>query len=130
MASLRQRRPQGDRLELARLQRVQQARKNFENDRAAVAVAGGVAVMEQQDIPGPQRVRQPVEDRIGIAVDGIEAAARPTRQAQLEPREYWIEERVAQAGRRPKEPRAAARAISSRMPAGPSSEKLCRCRWL
>ena len=98
-----------------------------------------IAIVQQQDVAVAQRHRQSLVDGIGIAMDGIETTPRPTREPQLQPRQNRVEKGIAQPRRRAKKKRRdagevraviLARDISALMRIGPSSEKLCRCRWL
>ena len=62
---------QRDRLQSARRQLFEQRGQDDEHDRLAVARAGRRAVVQQQDVAGPQSAGQPSQNRIGIAVHGI-----------------------------------------------------------
>jgi hypothetical protein len=90
-------RTQGDRTQPGGGDGVQQAWQHDEDDRIAAGGAGRIAVMEQQDVAPVQPLQEPGGHRYGIAVAGIEAAAGPAHQAQVEATQDRIEQEVAQA---------------------------------
>ena len=74
--------------------------------------------MEQQDVtagePPAVVAGQPRQYPCRIAGPGIEAAPGPARQSQSRARQYRIEQRAAQAGRRTKEAWPAANEFGQR----------------
>ena len=75
---------------------------------SSAAAARRVAVMQQQNVPALQELSQAPIDGVRIAVDGIEAAVRPAREAQLQAAQHGFEKGITQPGGCAKETRAAA----------------------
>ena len=63
---------------------------------------------QQQNIPAAERAGQAAEHVIRIGVDGVEAAARPTREPQSQTVQHGIEKGVPQPRRRAKKTRRVA----------------------
>src|SRR5690242_8681902 len=55
-------------------------------------------VMQQQNVPSSQLIRELSEHDIGVAFDRVEAASRPAREPQIETCQHGIEEWVAKSG--------------------------------
>ena len=64
--------------------------------------------MQEQDVAAREIACYAVEDDVCIGFDGVESTTRPARKQQIESRQLWGEERIAQSGRRAKEARSLA----------------------